>query len=78
MPTRTIRDHGERIDEHMARILADATECNRLKAGFRMWAAARSVIRAAILADHGDWSDDRIDHEVAIRMSKGLVARVSN
>jgi hypothetical protein len=43
-----------------------------------MWTAARSVIRASVLADHGDWSRDRVDREVAVRLSKGLVACVVN
>jgi hypothetical protein len=66
----------ERIDGHMAHILASTSECSRLQMGFRMWTAARSVIRAAVVADHGDWSRDGVDREVAVRMSKGLVARV--
>ena len=77
MPMKTSH-YIDQIDRHMARVLACTSECARLQAGFRMWTAARSVIRAAVLADHGDWSRERVDREVAVRLSKGLVARVVN
>jgi hypothetical protein len=35
------------------------------------------VLRAAIVADHGEWHTDQIDHELAVRMSHGLVNRAS-
>lgn len=62
----------------MARVLAAQSEVDRLQTGFRMWTAARSLLRAAIIADHGDWQSDRIDRELAARMSHGLVSRVSS
>jgi hypothetical protein len=73
-----IPDAVEQIDAEMAHVLAHASEYDRLRAGFRMWTAARSVIRAAIVAEHTDWSTDRVDRELAVRMSHGLVAGVSD
>ena len=61
----------------MARVLAASSEVARLRAGLRMWTTARAVVRAAIAADHADWPSDRIDREVADRMSHGLISRVS-
>ncbi len=67
----------ERIDDEMARVLAATTEIARLRAGARMWAAARAVLRAAIVADHGDWQPGQVDRELAVRMSHGLVGHVT-
>lgn len=78
MTPRTIRHRVERIDVEMARVLAGTSEIARLQAAFRMWTAARTVLRAAIAADHADWNPDRIDREAAARLSHGLVSRVSS
>jgi hypothetical protein len=78
MKPRDIRRRIERIDVDMARVLAGTSEVARLRAAFRMWTAARTVLRAAIAADHADWHPDRIDREAAERMSHGLVSRVSS
>lgn len=78
MTPRIIRHRIQRIDVDMARVLANAGEVARLRAAFRMWTAARTVLRAAIAADHADWNPDRIDREVAERMSHGCVSRVSS
>lgn len=67
----------ERIDDEMARVLGATTEIARLRSGLRMWAAARGVVRAAIVADHGDWPPERVDRELAVRMSHGLVSHVT-
>jgi hypothetical protein len=65
----------ESIDDDLARVLAAQSEIERLKAGGRMWTAARSILRAAVLADHRDWPEDRVNREVAVRISHGMVAR---
>jgi hypothetical protein len=78
MTPRAIRHRIERIDVDMARVLAGTTEVARLRAAFRMWTAARTVLRAAIASDHADWSPDLIDRETAARLSHGLVSRVSS
>ena len=78
MTPRAIRHRIERIDVDMARVLAGTSEVARLQAAFRMWTAARSVLRAAIAADHADWNPDRIEREAADRLGHGLVSRVSS
>lgn len=78
MTTETGTFRFERIDAEMARVLAAKSDVARLRAGFRMWTAARAVLRAAIVADHGDWHADQIDRELAVRMSHGLVHRVAS
>lgn len=77
MSSIALRHRIEHVDDDMARVLAAATEVARLRAGLRMWSTARAVVRAAIAADHADWPSDRIDREVADRMSHGLISRVS-
>lgn len=74
MPRQAVHP-SERIDGHMACVLGSVSESARLRAGVRLWTAARAVVRAAILADHDDWSSDRVDRELAFRMSRGLVDR---
>lgn len=78
MTPRAIRHRVEWIDVDMARVLAGTTEVARLRAAFRMWTAARTVLRAAVAADHADWSPDRIEREAAVRLSHGLASRVSS
>lgn len=78
MTARPVSEVTERIDEPMAGILRSASELSRVQAGFRMWTAARAIVRASILADHDDWPSDRVDRELAVRMSGGMVARVAN
>jgi hypothetical protein len=74
---RTRRFTVERIDDEMSRVLAATSEIARLRAGLRMWAAARTVLRAAIVVDHGDWQPGQVDRELAVRMSHGLVSHVT-
>lgn len=78
MKPRAIPHRVERINVDMARVLAGTSDVARLRAGLRMWTAARAVLRAAIAADHADWHPDRIEREAAERMSHGLVSRVSS
>lgn len=78
MTPRGICHRIERIDGDMARVLAGTSEVARLQAAFRMWTAARTVLRAAIAADHDGWSAHRIEREAADRLSHGLVSRVSS
>jgi hypothetical protein len=68
---------GERIDTEMARVLAEKSEADRLRIAFRMWVAARKIVRASVMAEHPAWPPEQIDREVAVRMSHGLVNRVS-
>lgn len=68
---------GERIDAEMARVLAEKSEADRLRIAFRMWVAARKIVQASVTAEHSAWSSEQIDREVAVRMSHGLVNRVS-
>lgn len=66
----------EVIDDDMARVLAGKSEVERLRIGFRMWTTARSILRAAVMADHHEWAADRVNREVAVRISHGVVAGV--
>lgn len=68
----------EKPDTDMVRVLTGTSAVARLKAGFRMWTAARAIVRAAVVRDHADWPPARIDREVANRMSHGLVSRVGS
>jgi hypothetical protein len=59
------------IDDAMVAVLREKTERERLEMGFAMWRFARDMMRAAITAEHPDWTGEEIQREVAKRMSHG-------
>jgi hypothetical protein len=61
MPMVTALRRGERIDAEMARVLAEKSEADRLRIAFRMWVAARKIVRASVMAEHPDWQALRGD-----------------
>jgi hypothetical protein len=63
----------EVMDDDMAAVLRLKTDEDRLKIGFRMWKAARSILRASITSDHPEWSPERVNREIAWRISHGVV-----
>lgn len=65
----------EIIDEQMVEILRQKTEVERLEIAARLWQSAREIMQGAILTDHPDWDAERVDRELAHRMSHGVVPR---
>jgi Rv0078B-related antitoxin len=63
----------EMVDPEMAKILRDKTAAERLAISHGMWRFARNTIRNLLHAEHPQWADDRLDQEVAKRMSHGTV-----
>ena len=61
------------IDDAMADVLREKTEWERLEIAFGMWRFARDMIRENLKVEHPDWADDRINKEVARRLSHGDV-----
>ena len=63
----------EVIDDVMADILRQKTEVERLAIAARMYESARVILRGAIKTEHPDWDAERINREIARRISHGLV-----
>lgn len=58
----------------MAEVLRQKTEVERLRIAGRMWRSARAILRGAIRTEHPDWDIDRVNREIARRISHGLVS----
>jgi hypothetical protein len=67
----------EIVADIMAAILREKTEVQRLAIADRMWQSARVILRGAIKTEHPDWSADQVNHEIARRISGGVVDHVS-
>jgi Rv0078B-related antitoxin len=65
--------HFEMLDDQMADILRQKSEVERLKIAARMWKSARAILRGAIKTEHPDWDTDRVNGEIACRISHGVV-----
>ena len=63
----------ETMDEEMAKILRQKSEVERLAIAERMWESARVILRGAIETEHPDWDNNRVNQEIARRISRGVV-----
>ena len=52
-------------------VLRTKTPQDRLSIGFGMWAAARTMLVNLLADDHPEWDQERLQKEVARRMSGG-------
>jgi hypothetical protein len=63
----------EIIDDVVAKILKEKTPQQRLAIAFNLWTSARKQLSNYLRAEHPDWSDSKIQKEVAKRLSHGTV-----
>ena len=63
----------EVLDDEMAAVLQQKTPAERLAIAFGLWRSARVLLRGQLRSLHPDWSEDRLDGEVARRLSRGAV-----
>ncbi len=63
----------EVMDDAMAETLRQKSPAERLRIAGRMWRSARAILRGAIRTEHSDWEDERVNKEIARRISHGLV-----
>ncbi len=61
------------IDDAMATVLREKSDFERLQIGFEMWHSAQRMIRAIIVNEHPEWSQEEVEQQVAKRMSHGTV-----
>jgi hypothetical protein len=63
----------EVMDDAMADVLRQMTEAERLRIAAGMWQSARVILRGAIRTEHPDWDTERVNREIARRISHGAV-----
>lgn len=63
----------EFIDDTMVEVLRSKTEAERLRIATNLWISARVIVRGAIRTEHPDWNEEQVQHELARRMSHGVV-----
>ncbi len=63
----------EVLDEVMAEILRRKTPAERLAIGFGLWRSAHKILRGQLASLHPEWDAQRLEREVARRLSHGAV-----
>ena len=63
----------EVMDDAMAEILRKKTPAERLAIAFGLWRSARIILSGSLKSLHPDWDEERIQQEVARRLSHGAV-----
>ena len=63
----------EVIDDAMAEILRRKTPAERLAIGFGLWRSAQKLLRGQLASLHPEWDSERLNREVARRLSHGIV-----
>lgn len=63
----------EVIDEAMAEVLRRKTPAQRLAIGFGLWRSAQKMLRGQLASLHPEWDTQRLEQEVARRLSHGAV-----
>ncbi len=62
---------GEVVSWEMAKVLREKSPAERLQIGFGMWRSAQRMLRSHLRATHPEWSGEKVDCEVAERLSRG-------
>jgi hypothetical protein len=63
----------EVLDEAMAEVLRRKTPAERLAIGFGLWRSARKMLRGQLASLHPEWDAQRLEREVARRLSHGAL-----
>jgi RNA:NAD 2'-phosphotransferase (TPT1/KptA family) len=63
----------EVVDDTMAEILRHKTPAERIRIGFTMWTSARNMLMTHLKKTHPEWNNDRVEKEVARRLSHGAI-----
>lgn len=72
-PTRPRPEDIEVVDDAMARIYAAKTGAERLAIASGMFRSAREMLLSHLRTTHPDWSEQRVQREVARRLSHGTI-----
>jgi RNA:NAD 2'-phosphotransferase (TPT1/KptA family) len=63
----------EVVDDTMAEILRHKTPAERIRIGFTLWTSARNMLMTHLKKTHPEWNNDRVEKEVARRLSRGVI-----
>lgn len=63
----------EVVDDQMAAVLRQKTGAERLRIAFGMFSAARRMLTSHLTTQHPEWDEERVQREVARRISRGAV-----
>ena len=63
----------EVLDDAMAEVLRRKTPAERIRIGFALWTSARNMLLAHLRMSHPDWRRERLEKEVARRLSHGTI-----
>ena len=63
----------EVVDDAVAEILRCKTPAERIRIGFNMWTSAHDMLLTQIRRTYPEWDAEKIEHEVARRLSHGAV-----
>ena len=61
----------EIIGDQMAEILRRKTDAQRLRSVDGFWRSARAILRANIVTEHPDWTNEQVNRQIARRISNG-------
>ena len=63
----------EVVDDEMAKVIRGKTGAERLRIASGMYSSARRMLLCHLREQHADWDDERIQREVARRLSHGAI-----
>ncbi len=63
----------EMMDPMMVEVMRQKSPAERLAIACGMWESARSIIRGTIRQQHPNWSEERVNREIARRISHGVI-----
>ena len=63
----------EVVDDMMAEVLRNKTPAERISIGFGLWTSARRMLLSHLGSTHPEWDTERLNKEVARRLSHGVV-----
>ncbi len=63
----------EILDDLMVQVLKNKTPQERLMIAFNMWSSAKKQLTNFLHSLHSEWSEKKIQQEVARRLSHGIV-----
>lgn len=66
-------EHLEVVDDEMAEIFRRKTGAERLQIAFGLFSSARRMLTSHLTSQHPDWDEERIQREVARRISRGAI-----
>ena len=63
----------EVVDDRIAEALRQKTPAERIRIGFTLWTSAQQMLNVHLATLHPDWETERVNREVARRLSHGAV-----